>query len=137
MGNNKREKNAMISNSGSSGDEKIAVQIKDDFDSPIPHPEIIAGYEKICPGAADRILRMAEKQSDHRILQEHKFMRILNIGQILGQIFCFLITGAALWGSMNLLFEGKRLDGFVALVAAGVPIMSGMVLRKAESSKKK
>jgi uncharacterized membrane protein len=27
---------------------------------PIPSPETLAGYEKTCPGSADRIIKMAE-----------------------------------------------------------------------------
>lgn len=33
---------------------------------PLPHPEILRGYDSIIPGAAERILRMAETQSEHR-----------------------------------------------------------------------
>ena len=34
---------------------------------PLPPPEQLAQYEQIIPGAADRILRMTENNSDHRI----------------------------------------------------------------------
>jgi uncharacterized membrane protein len=33
---------------------------------PLPAPETLAMYEKICPGLADRIVSMAENQSSHR-----------------------------------------------------------------------
>jgi uncharacterized membrane protein len=33
---------------------------------PLPAPEILSGYELILPGAAERILRMAEKQQESR-----------------------------------------------------------------------
>ena len=39
---------------------------------PIPPPEILAGYEKALPGAADRILAMAESQQKHRHGMESK-----------------------------------------------------------------
>ena len=44
----------------------VARVIQSEFRGPIPPPEIISGYEAIIPGAADRILAMAEKQSQHR-----------------------------------------------------------------------
>ncbi len=34
---------------------------------PLPPPEQLAQYEQIIPGAADRILRMTENNSDHRM----------------------------------------------------------------------
>jgi uncharacterized membrane protein len=40
------------------------------YSGPIPPPSVIAGWEKLLPGAADRILKMAEKQSAHRIAIE-------------------------------------------------------------------
>ena len=36
------------------------------FRGPIPPPEILAGYDNVQPGLADRIVRMAEEQSTHR-----------------------------------------------------------------------
>ena len=39
---------------------------------PIPSPQILQQYNQIVPDAAERIMRMAEKQSDHRIDLERK-----------------------------------------------------------------
>jgi len=36
------------------------------FTGPLPPPEQFEAYERIQPGAADRILRLAEQQSQHR-----------------------------------------------------------------------
>lgn len=36
------------------------------FEGPIPPPAVLQGYEQILPGAAERILRMAEQQAAHR-----------------------------------------------------------------------
>jgi len=42
------------------------------FSGPIPHPKHFEAYERIAPGAADRIITMAEKQQDHHIDMENK-----------------------------------------------------------------
>lgn len=42
------------------------------FQGPIPPPQILAGYEQLLPGAADRILAMAEKETAHRQIMEEK-----------------------------------------------------------------
>lgn len=36
------------------------------FAGPIPHPETLRQYNEILPGAADRILAMAENESEHQ-----------------------------------------------------------------------
>jgi len=58
------------------------------FSGPIPPPHILAEYENILPGAADRILAMSEKQSNHRqnleMQEETGQRRETRIGQFLG-----------------------------------------------------
>lgn len=44
---------------------RAAVEISR-FSGPLPHPEDLAKYEQILPGAADRLIRMAEQQAAHR-----------------------------------------------------------------------
>lgn len=40
------------------------------FTGPIPPPSLLRGYDEVCPGAASRIIEMAEKQEDHRMKME-------------------------------------------------------------------
>lgn len=42
------------------------------FEGPIPPPQVLQQYSAIVPDAAERIIRMAEKQSDHRMDLEKK-----------------------------------------------------------------
>ena len=37
------------------------------FAGPLPPPQLFEGYERVCPGAADRILTMAELQTRSRV----------------------------------------------------------------------
>lgn len=41
---------------------KIILQQIQSFSGPIPHPELLAGYERVQPGLAERIVSMAEKE---------------------------------------------------------------------------
>lgn len=60
------------------------------YSGPLPAPEDFAEYENILPGSTDRILKMAEKQVDHRISSDNKIIdntyRQSGRGQILGAI---------------------------------------------------
>lgn len=40
--------------------------IKAEFSGPVPHPSILQGYDNIIPGAAERILKMAEQDAAHQ-----------------------------------------------------------------------
>ena len=42
------------------------IQVQQHYEGPLPHPEYLAQYDKIVPGAAERIIAMAEKEMNHR-----------------------------------------------------------------------
>lgn len=79
---------------------RSALEVKDDkltavmerYSGPIPHPTIIGEYEKILPGSADRILSMAEKQSEHRQKLENNAVKSQTRNSTLGLIFGFVIV---------------------------------------------
>lgn len=41
----------------------------------LPHPRHLKEFEDICPGSADRIIRVFEKQADHRHLLESQHLK--------------------------------------------------------------
>ena len=50
----------------------IMMTMEEYHSGPLPHPRILNGYEEIIPGAAERILQMAENQASHRQKIENK-----------------------------------------------------------------
>ncbi len=69
------------------------------FAGPLPPPEALAGYEEVCPGAALRIIQMAEEEGRSRRALEAKAvdaqvegMRRQFFEARLGQVFAFLIA---------------------------------------------
>src|SRR5438270_11158238 len=45
------------------------------FSGPLPPPEILGQYEKLCPGSSDRIIRLAEEEAIHRRSIEQSLAR--------------------------------------------------------------
>jgi uncharacterized membrane protein len=48
------------------------------FYGPLPPPNLVAGYENVSPGAAERIIKMAEKEAEHQkpaMQDADKFLR--------------------------------------------------------------
>lgn len=78
-----------------------------EYSGPLPHPEILDGYEKVLSGSADRILKMAEKQQDHRISIENKLVNAENQSRLLGLVAGFLIATVGLGGAVYLGYNGK------------------------------
>ena len=71
------------------------------YQSPIPPPEIIAHYEAIQPGFAERIMKAFEKQSAHRQNLEKIVIEADIKKSYLGLVCGFLIgicsIGATIW----------------------------------------
>lgn len=74
-----------------------AIEESSSFKGPMPPPEMLKGYEEILPGASERILRMAEKQQEHRMKIETVIVdrqtRQSGYGQIWGGILAVLFGG--------------------------------------------
>lgn len=96
-----------------------AMVVSESFAGPIAHPRHLREYEAISPGAADRIIQMAEKRSDHQMNMERSVLdaeeKDQRLGMLLGAGLFALLILAALW---------------VALVT-GNPVLSGVFLTAA------
>jgi uncharacterized membrane protein len=70
---------------------------------PLPSPRQLSGYEKVLPGSAERIMKMAEKEQDHRQGCENRLIgaeiSLKHIGQ--GLAFLALIVMIGLLGYMT------------------------------------
>ena len=53
---------------------KVVMNKKEVYAGPIPHPDHLRQYEEIVEGSADRLIKMAENQSEHRRNQEDKIL---------------------------------------------------------------
>lgn len=76
------------------------------WSGPLPPPAILQDYEGIVPGAAGRILTMAENNNDFLIEIDREALRSEYTERRLGQIFGFLIALVAIIGSICLAFNG-------------------------------
>lgn len=95
----------------------------------IPHPNIINGYEKNCPGATDRILTMTENQlkcnqelarknqdSINECRKEALKSEIQNIKR--GQTLGFILLLVMVIGGFLLIILGKEIGGYVSIIAS-------------------
>lgn len=80
----------------------------------MPPPALLEGYERLVPGAAERILVMAESDSRHQQQIEFAALRAAEAEVKRGQIFAFIIGLVALGASIGAL-------------ALGSPVVAGVI----------
>lgn len=125
---------------------RLIVSETSTFSGPLPSPDTLLGYEKACPGAADRVIAMAEKQAAHRQELESAMIRASISADeddrgkefklsVIGSIFAFLLClSLIVIGGICLYFE-KNLAGIVSIGMA-IAAMGGVSLfnwRRAKS----
>lgn len=103
-------------------EERIAIisrvisQIR--YEGPLPPSFMLKEYEDVLPGAADRILRMAEQQASHRQSIEKTVISSKSKAEILGVIFAGLIGLSAIVGGFALVYIGRSGEGIAAIIAS-------------------
>lgn len=81
------------------------------FAGPLPPPDILEKYNQISPGAAERIIKMAEDQAKHRQDLERKVIDADIIGGRRGQTCGFIIGLAAVLGGTACALLGHQIAG--------------------------
>lgn len=114
----------VISDNRKTGKMMLEVQKSEiSFSGPLPHPDIMKGYDDIVPGAAERILKMAENQQNHRFKLEEKIVFDDSSERKRNSYFAFILTLAVILLGGFLLFKGKNIVGFATVFAGLVPLI--------------
>ncbi|CAM2079611.1 MAG: hypothetical protein NSGCLCUN01_03832 [uncultured Clostridium sp.] len=87
--------------------------VRQSFSGPLPHPSVLSGYDKVCPGAADRIIQMAEKQIVHRHEMESSFLKAHSRNSWLGIIFAFILGIVITVGGIICVLNDKQISGLI------------------------
>jgi uncharacterized membrane protein len=96
-----------------------ATKLEFGYSGPIPPPQLFRAYNEVVPGAGDRILCMAERESNHRQTCEHKILNHKFTLNLFGQIFALAITIVALVLGTKCILAGKPITG---TIIGGTPI---------------
>lgn len=103
-------------------DQPTMVARAEQWIGPMPPPAILEEFERITPGAAERILNLTEKETAHRIEWEHKALDA-NIGESRrGQWLGAGISALAVVGAVWTALAGVHYA--VPIVLVGVPVMA-------------
>lgn len=113
-----------------------AITVFKSFSGPLPSPEVLEGYNNVVRDGAERIVSMAEKQSNHRMqLEDYAIKKQLEQGKT-GQNYGFILVLIALGISLLLGLKGHETVATVIASTTIVAITTAFVLGKREQHKK-
>jgi uncharacterized membrane protein len=105
------------------------------FSGPLPPPEALAKYNDILPGAADRIITMAEHQQVHRHQIEKMVIGSNATTQKVGVAAAFIIAMTAICGGIWLTSKGMSGSGLTTIIGALAALVGVFVYGKSEQKK--
>lgn len=95
------------------------------FSGPLPPPEMLEHYDRICPGFAERSLGLVERQSEHRQGIEREMLRGKLRHEAIGQgmaftlaLVAFVIGGGAVY--LHQVTAGATIMGIDASTIIGM-----------------
>ena len=90
------------------------------FQGPLPPPEALEKFDRVLPGLADRITKMAEGYARDR----WRNGRTARWSTILGQLFAFVVAMTIILGGFYLVLHDKSPEGITAVVATVAAIVT-------------
>lgn len=100
--------NQQISKNNNAQGQIVRQEVAMSFSGPLPPPEILKKYDEILPGAAERIIKMAEKQAEHRQSLEQQVIKSDVKNSKLGILCGFLIGIGGISGGVIVAIFGKQ-----------------------------
>ena len=113
-------------NSSSNGNKAGSVIVRQQmsFSGPLPPPEVLKKFDEVVPGAAERIIKMAERQFTHRTELERKVIDSDIARSKWGQVLGFVIAIAGLIVAVLVSIYGNALAGGIIGVSTLVSLVS-------------
>lgn len=105
----------------------LSIERRQVFQGPLPPPAILEGYNKLVPNAAERILQMAERQSEHRIEMEKKVVASNIKNSNRGTIFAFIIAMSTIIGGIVIILRNHSTEG-LALIISSLGVLTGIFI---------
>jgi len=97
---------------------------------PIPPPEQLIRYNDAAPNAADRIIKMAEEQLEHRRMLETTALKVQARNSTLGVVFGFILGMTTILCGTALSWHGSQLAGFASVLLGLASLVGVFVYQK-------
>jgi uncharacterized membrane protein len=105
------------------------------YSGPIPPPSMLIQFNQAFPECAQRIVTMAEQQSQHRQKLELIAVRAGIRSEMTGQILGFVIALVAIVGGVFLTLKGKPTEGLASIITTIAALAGIFVFGKRRQKK--
>lgn len=103
---------------------------------PLPDPATLRQYEEMIPGAADRIINMAERDQQFIHAYQLRRQKGLFVTMCLGQVFGFSLGVAGLVAVVVFVLYDKPLAGLATMLLAVATLIGTAVWGRGDGEKK-
>jgi uncharacterized membrane protein len=107
------------------------------YTGPLPHPEVLARFEEIYPGAAKIIFETFDAQSKHRMKLEERVVLGNVATQSRGQVFGFILAGMVIVGGLLAAVLKSDLRGYALVVVAGATLIGIAIWQRFRQEKER
>lgn len=107
----------------SSQKHEIVVHQEHQFSGPLPHPDVLVGYEKIDPTFPERIMKMAETNNDASIQHEKSLIEGSLKNERRGQWLAFFLGVLGLIVGVVLSLLGFSSAAIAAIIGSLAPVL--------------
>ena len=107
------------------------------FEGPVPPPAMLAEYERIFPGCAERLVAMAESQLSHRQSLESTVVRGNVAAEKRGQWMAFVLALLVIASGVILVASGKNVEGLIAIIGTLVSLAGVFVYGRYQQNKER
>jgi uncharacterized membrane protein len=106
---------------GSPGAISVTSIQASEYQGPLPHPVILEGFEKVLPGAAERVFSNWEQEAAHRRKAELHILSQDSRGLACGFVLALVFLAASIW----LVHKGNETSG-IAVIFAEIVALAGV-----------
>jgi uncharacterized membrane protein len=100
------------------------------YSAPLPPASEFERYERVLPGSADRIIKLAENQNGHRRFVENVVVIFDSLKSLTGLIGALAIVLAGMWCGVYLIMHDKSTEGFVAILSPLGAIVGAFIFKE-------
>lgn len=111
--------------------------VHESYTSPIPPPSVLAQYNDVLDGCANRILTLAEGQQQHRHEMEASVVRSNILNEKLGLGAGFFLAAIITTGSIHLINTGKDVTGLGMIIGEVVVLVGSFYYSQYQKRKER
>lgn len=113
-------------------ERKLEISNSELFTGPLPHPDILKGYEEVDESFPDRIFKLTEKDQEHRSDLENYVVRENFKLNNLGMWFALTIVILSMLAGTFLLYNNKDVAGLTTMFTPLIGIIGAFIYGKHE-----